>query len=130
MDVYREAVDYLESQHVAGEGAATHLWLTLFSVVLFFFLNRLPLFVAAEADIMEEDVFHEEGVSSFLSTMNIESIDLPDTPVSSPRFKHVTNVSSHSAQDPNFPIFSFGSSVFRLFNFHQAPGGKMRRIHS
>ncbi|XP_011485830.1 active breakpoint cluster region-related protein isoform X1 [Oryzias latipes] len=57
MDVYREAVDYLESQHVSAE---------------------------AETDITEEDVFQEEVVSSFLSTMNIESIDLPDTPLFSP----------------------------------------------
>lgn len=41
-----------------------------------------------------------------------------------PQFKHIPNVSYHSAQALNFPIFSFGNSVFQLFNFHQTPGGK------
>uniref|UniRef100_A0A1A8EV15 Breakpoint cluster region n=2 Tax=Nothobranchius korthausae TaxID=1143690 RepID=A0A1A8EV15_9TELE len=52
MDVYQEAVDYLETHHVPVE---------------------------AEADALE-DVFHEEGVSCFLSPLNTESVDFPDTP--------------------------------------------------
>nr|XP_015802359.2 breakpoint cluster region protein isoform X1 [Nothobranchius furzeri] len=52
MDVYQEAVDYLETHHVPVE---------------------------AEADALE-DVFHEEVVSCFLSPLNTESVDFPDTP--------------------------------------------------
>lgn len=39
--------------------------------------------VAEEADVLEEDVFPEEAVSCFLSPLNTESVDFPDTPVSS-----------------------------------------------
>ncbi|MEQ2160602.1 hypothetical protein GOODEAATRI_000970 [Goodea atripinnis] len=49
MDVYQEALSYLESQHVAAGG-----------------------------DILE-DVFQEEAVSCFLSPFSSESIDFPDT---------------------------------------------------
>lgn len=37
----------------------------------------------AEAEVLEEDVFPEEAVSCFLSPLNTESLDFPDTPVSS-----------------------------------------------
>ncbi|XP_071315580.1 active breakpoint cluster region-related protein isoform X1 [Trachinotus anak] len=57
MDVYQEAVRYLESQHV-------------------------PVVVEAEPDILEEDVFQEEAVSCFLSPLQAENIDFPDTPTS------------------------------------------------
>ncbi|MEQ2252996.1 hypothetical protein ILYODFUR_027493, partial [Ilyodon furcidens] len=50
MDVYQEALSYLESQHVAEAGG----------------------------DILE-DVFQEEAVSCFLSPFSSESIDFPDT---------------------------------------------------
>ncbi|XP_017281706.1 active breakpoint cluster region-related protein [Kryptolebias marmoratus] len=52
MDVYQEAVSYLETQHVP---------------------------VVAEADVLE-DVFQEEAVSCFLSPLHSESLDFPDTP--------------------------------------------------
>ncbi|XP_029382776.1 breakpoint cluster region protein isoform X1 [Echeneis naucrates] len=55
MDLYQEAVHYLESQHVPVE---------------------------TETDVLEEDVFHEEAVSCLLSPLQVESIDLPDTPTS------------------------------------------------
>ncbi|XP_070786126.1 active breakpoint cluster region-related protein isoform X2 [Enoplosus armatus] len=53
MDVYQDAVRYLESQHVPVE---------------------------AETDVLEEDVFQEEAESCFLSPLLSESIDFPDTP--------------------------------------------------
>ncbi|XP_039996245.1 active breakpoint cluster region-related protein isoform X3 [Xiphias gladius] len=53
MDVYREAMRYLESQ-------------------------RVP--VEAETEVLEEDVFQEEAVSCFLSPFQAESIDFPETP--------------------------------------------------
>ncbi|XP_041821379.1 breakpoint cluster region protein isoform X2 [Chelmon rostratus] len=53
MDIYEEAVQYLESQHVP---------------------------VVAETDVLEEDVFQEEAVSCFLSPLHSESLDFPDTP--------------------------------------------------
>ncbi|XP_072232517.1 active breakpoint cluster region-related protein [Leuresthes tenuis] len=53
MDIYQEAVDYLEAQHVPVE---------------------------EEADVLDEDVFQEEAVSCFLSPLNTESVDFPDTP--------------------------------------------------
>ncbi|XP_076581250.1 active breakpoint cluster region-related protein isoform X2 [Chaetodon auriga] len=53
MDVYEEAAQYLESQHVPVE---------------------------EEADVLEEDVFQEEAVSCFLSPLHSESLDFPDTP--------------------------------------------------
>ncbi|XP_041842653.1 active breakpoint cluster region-related protein isoform X2 [Melanotaenia boesemani] len=53
MDIYKEAVFYLDS-------------------------HRVP--VEEEVDVLEEDVFQEEAVSSFLSPLNTESIDFPDTP--------------------------------------------------
>lgn len=55
MDVYQEAVSYLESQHV-------------------------PVLVVAEADVLEEDVFQEEAVSCLLSPLHPETLDFPDTP--------------------------------------------------
>ncbi|KAM9424752.1 active breakpoint cluster region-related protein isoform 2-T2 [Pholidichthys leucotaenia] len=57
MDVYEESVQYLESQHIPVE---------------------------AVADVLEEDVFHEETeVSCFLSPLGTEEcVDLPDTPTS------------------------------------------------
>nr|XP_046237451.1 active breakpoint cluster region-related protein isoform X2 [Scatophagus argus] len=55
MDVYQEAVQYLESQQV-------------------------PVVVEAETDALEEDVFQEEGLSCFLSPLHPESLDFPDTP--------------------------------------------------
>ncbi|XP_018551974.1 active breakpoint cluster region-related protein isoform X1 [Lates calcarifer] len=55
MDIYQEAVRYLESHHV-------------------------PVVVEAEPDVLEEDVFQEEAVSCFLSPLQTESIDFPDTP--------------------------------------------------
>lgn len=39
--------------------------------------------VEAEADVLEEDVFQEEAVSCLLSPLQAESLDFPDTPVSS-----------------------------------------------
>uniref|UniRef100_A0A3P9D496 Si:dkey-33c9.6 n=1 Tax=Maylandia zebra TaxID=106582 RepID=A0A3P9D496_9CICH len=57
MDVYQEAVQYLESQNIPVSAA-----------------------VAEEADVLEEDVFPEEAVSCFLSPLNTESVDFPDTP--------------------------------------------------
>ncbi|XP_028998885.1 active breakpoint cluster region-related protein [Betta splendens] len=57
MDVYQEAVDYLESQQV-------------------------PAILEVEPDVLEEDVFQDEVVSSFLSPLQTESIDFPDTPTS------------------------------------------------
>ncbi|XP_026209151.1 active breakpoint cluster region-related protein isoform X2 [Anabas testudineus] len=53
MDVYQEAVHYLESQHIPVE---------------------------TEPEVLEEDVFPEEVVTSFLSPLQAESIDFPDTP--------------------------------------------------
>ncbi|XP_059211105.1 active breakpoint cluster region-related protein [Centropristis striata] len=55
MDVFQEAVGYLESHHVLVE---------------------------AEAEVLEEDVFQEEAASWFLSPLHGESIDFPDTPTS------------------------------------------------
>ncbi|XP_051799992.1 active breakpoint cluster region-related protein isoform X2 [Acanthochromis polyacanthus] len=55
MDVYQEAVHYLESQHVPVE---------------------------TDTDVLEEDVFREEAESCFLSPLITESIDFPDTPTS------------------------------------------------
>ncbi|KAM9718054.1 active breakpoint cluster region-related protein [Menidia menidia] len=55
MEVYQEAVAYLESQHVPVE---------------------------EETEVLEEDVFQEEAVSCYLSPLNTESIDFPDTPTS------------------------------------------------
>ncbi|XP_038150788.1 breakpoint cluster region protein isoform X3 [Cyprinodon tularosa] len=52
MDVYEEALSYLESHHIA-----------------------------AGEDVLE-DVFHEEAVSCFLSPLNSESIDFPDSLIS------------------------------------------------
>ncbi|XP_028420237.1 active breakpoint cluster region-related protein isoform X5 [Perca flavescens] len=58
MDVYQEAVCYLESQHVPVE---------------------------AETEVLEEDVFQEEAVSCLLSPLLPKSLDFPDTPtLSSP----------------------------------------------
>ncbi|XP_051284797.1 active breakpoint cluster region-related protein isoform X1 [Dicentrarchus labrax] len=57
MDVYQEAVNYLETEHV-------------------------PVVVEAEADVLEEDVFQEEAVSCYLSPLHSESLDFPDTPTS------------------------------------------------
>lgn len=45
--------------------------------------------VETEPGVLEEDVFPEEDVSSFLSPLQTESIDFPITPVS---FMHITNV--------------------------------------
>ncbi|XP_028284942.1 active breakpoint cluster region-related protein [Parambassis ranga] len=56
MDVYKEAVRYLESHHV-------------------------PVETEREMDVLEEDVFQEEA-AGFLSPLNTESIDFPDTPTS------------------------------------------------
>ncbi|XP_044041038.1 active breakpoint cluster region-related protein isoform X3 [Siniperca chuatsi] len=53
MDVYQEAVRYLQSEHVPVE---------------------------AETDVLEEDVFQEEAVSCYLSPLLSESVDFPDTP--------------------------------------------------
>ncbi|XP_039677253.1 active breakpoint cluster region-related protein isoform X4 [Perca fluviatilis] len=53
MDVYQEAVCYLESQHVPVE---------------------------AETEVLEEDVFQEEAVSCLLSPLLPKSLDFPDTP--------------------------------------------------
>ncbi|KAK9524773.1 hypothetical protein VZT92_017141 [Zoarces viviparus] len=55
MDVYQEALRYLESQHV-------------------------PVVVEAETEALEEDVFQEEAVSCLLSPLLPESLDFPDTP--------------------------------------------------
>ncbi|XP_078132648.1 active breakpoint cluster region-related protein isoform X2 [Sander vitreus] len=58
MDVYQEAVCYLESQHVPVE---------------------------AETEVLEEDVFQEDTVSCLLSPLLPKSLDFPDTPtLSSP----------------------------------------------
>uniref|UniRef100_UPI0037E9886C active breakpoint cluster region-related protein n=1 Tax=Semicossyphus pulcher TaxID=241346 RepID=UPI0037E9886C len=51
MDVYQEAVEYLESQDVP-----------------------------VEAEVLEEDVFQEEAVSCLLSPLHPEILDFPDTP--------------------------------------------------
>ncbi|XP_029942761.1 breakpoint cluster region protein isoform X2 [Salarias fasciatus] len=53
MDVYQEALLYLEERNIPVE---------------------------TESDVLEEDVFHEESVSCLLSSLNPESIELPDTP--------------------------------------------------
>ncbi|XP_067380412.1 active breakpoint cluster region-related protein isoform X2 [Channa argus] len=55
MDIYQDAVEYLE-------------------------LQQIPVVVEAEADVLEEDVFQEEGGSCFLSPLPGDTIDLPDTP--------------------------------------------------
>ncbi|XP_014884762.1 active breakpoint cluster region-related protein isoform X3 [Poecilia latipinna] len=55
MNVYQEALSYLESHHAAAGGEGL------------------------------EDVFHEEAVSCFLSPLCSESIDFPDTPTSCSR---------------------------------------------
>lgn len=39
--------------------------------------------VEEEHDVLEEDVFQEEVVSCFLSPLHAESVDYPETPVSS-----------------------------------------------
>lgn len=57
MDIYQEAVRYLESEHV-------------------------PVVAEAEADVLEEDVFQEEAVSCLLSPLHSESIDFPESPTS------------------------------------------------
>lgn len=53
MDVYQEAVDYLQERRVS---------------------------IAVEAELLEEDVFHEDLVPSLLSPFLSESSELPDTP--------------------------------------------------
>ncbi|KAM9335239.1 active breakpoint cluster region-related protein [Symphorus nematophorus] len=59
MEIYQEAVQYLESQHIPVE--------------------------EEEADVLDEDVFQEEAVSCCLSPLHAESIEFPDTPtLSSP----------------------------------------------
>ncbi|XP_076017491.1 breakpoint cluster region protein [Genypterus blacodes] len=55
MDVYQEAVEYLESQHLAVE-------------------------VELESDVLEEDVFQEESASGLFSPIQTENMDIPDTP--------------------------------------------------
>ncbi|XP_037615594.1 breakpoint cluster region protein isoform X1 [Sebastes umbrosus] len=55
MDVYQEAVRYLDSQHV-------------------------QVVVEAETEVLEEDVFQEEAVSCLLTPFHPESFDFPDTP--------------------------------------------------
>ncbi|XP_023276579.1 active breakpoint cluster region-related protein-like isoform X3 [Seriola lalandi dorsalis] len=57
MDIYQEAVHYLETQHV-------------------------PVVVEAETDVLEEDVFQEEAASCIFSPFQAESLDFPDTPTS------------------------------------------------
>lgn len=57
-----------------------------------------------EPDVLEEDVFQDEVVSSFLSPLQTDSMDFPDTPVS---FTHITNVPNHSAK-PQFLLLSGG----------------------
>ncbi|XP_032367236.1 active breakpoint cluster region-related protein isoform X4 [Etheostoma spectabile] len=68
MDVYQEAVRYLESQHVPVLHAT-------YSVGV----------VEPETEVLEEDVFQEEAVSCLLSPLLPKSLDFPDTPtLSSP----------------------------------------------
>ncbi|KAM3857431.1 active breakpoint cluster region-related protein [Diretmus argenteus] len=55
MDVYQEAVEYLESQ-------------------------QIPVEVEADCDVLEEDVFQEESVACLLSPLHTDSVDFPDTP--------------------------------------------------
>ncbi|KAM3590067.1 uncharacterized protein V6R79_003178 [Siganus canaliculatus] len=57
MDVYQEALHYLQSQQVA-------------------------VVAEPDADVLEEDVFHEEAVSCLLSPLHSETLDFPDTPTS------------------------------------------------
>ena len=47
--------------------------------------------VEAETEVLEEEVFQEEVMPCFLSPLQAESIDFPDTPVSS-RFIHIEHV--------------------------------------
>ncbi|XP_055012269.1 active breakpoint cluster region-related protein isoform X2 [Boleophthalmus pectinirostris] len=53
MDVFQEAVDYLEARHV-------------------------PIVMEAEPEVLEEDVFHEEGAPLFSPL--VTTMTLPDTP--------------------------------------------------
>ncbi|XP_020484909.2 active breakpoint cluster region-related protein [Labrus bergylta] len=55
MDIYQEAVDFLESHHIAVE---------------------------AEAEVLDEDVFQEEAGSCLLSPLHLHILDLPETPTS------------------------------------------------
>ncbi|KAM7377269.1 hypothetical protein PAMA_013864 [Pampus argenteus] len=57
MDIYQEAVDYLNSQHV-------------------------PVEVETEPEVLEEDVFQEEAMSCLLTPLQAECLDFPDTPTS------------------------------------------------
>ncbi|XP_027894704.1 active breakpoint cluster region-related protein isoform X2 [Xiphophorus couchianus] len=65
MDVYQEALSYLESHHAAAASSSL-LIVCVYSAVG----------TGGEA---LEDVFHEETVSCFLSPLSSESIDFPDT---------------------------------------------------
>ncbi|KAM4611554.1 active breakpoint cluster region-related protein [Polymixia lowei] len=55
MDVYQEALDYLESQ-------------------------QIPVEVEEDTDVLDEDVFQEETAACPLSPLQTESMDFPDTP--------------------------------------------------
>ncbi|XP_034712487.1 active breakpoint cluster region-related protein isoform X4 [Etheostoma cragini] len=70
MDVYQEAVCYLESQHVPVLHAVYYVCCCV---------------VEAETEVLAEDVFQEEAVSCLLSPLLPKSMDFPDTPtLSSP----------------------------------------------
>ena len=54
----------------------------LLQYMLCFVCVCVSVVVVEEADVLEEDVFHEEAVTCLLSPLHPESLDFPDTPVS------------------------------------------------
>lgn len=70
----------------------------------------VSVLVEAEPDVLEEDVFQDEVVPSFLSPLQAESIDFPDTPVS---FMYITNVLHHLAGSLQFLFFFLVKLIFQ-----------------
>lgn len=92
MDIYQEALDYLQSQHVAGEAQTSS------GVQTGHFVSHiqagegisepqenLPVGVSVEAGAeTDEDVFQEEEECCLLSPLDPDTPELPPTPVSPP----------------------------------------------
>lgn len=72
----------------------------------------MSVVVETEPEVLEEDVFPEEVVTSFLSPLQAESIDFPDTPVS---FMHIINVRRHAAGSVQFLFFACGQINLSAF---------------
>lgn len=67
----------------------------------------MSVVVEAEPDVLEEDVFQEEAVSCFLSPLQTESIDFPDTPVSSHFIPITDNILHCSVDSLQFLLFAW-----------------------